>query len=290
VLNLEASYVRMKFGPANAGVEHNLLESEISMIDIHSHILPGIDDGAADWNDTLDMARAAVSEGITTIIATPHHANGTYTNAAAEVIEHTRSINQQLIAAGVPVTIRTGQEIRVHDDLLDAWHRGELLTLADSSYVLIEMPSSRIPKSIIEIIHELSILNLKPIIAHPERNSEIVKHPERLTELVDAGALAQVTTHSLLGGFGKRIEQSAWALLKNGDIHIVSSDAHHIERRGFRLGEAYNSIERRMGEQWVNYLQSNAESVLENKPIHNQPVTVSASGGVIRRFISYFNK
>ncbi|WP_054026158.1 tyrosine-protein phosphatase [Bacillus sp. FJAT-28004] len=260
------------------------------MIDIHTHILPGLDDGAASFDDTLNMARAAVSEGITTIIATPHHANGTYINTADDVAKHTHTINDQLIAAGVPLAVRSGQEIRVHDDLLDAWYRKELLPLAGSSYVLVEMPSSRIPKAMIELVHELKVLKLKPIIAHPERNAEVVKHPDRLAELIEAGAFAQVTTHSLLGGFGKRIEQSAWSLLKAGHIHFVSSDAHHIERRGFRLGEAYASIERRMGEQWVNYLQLNAQSVLEDKPIHNQPVTISSSDGVLRRFISYFYK
>lgn len=260
------------------------------MIDIHTHILPGLDDGAANWNDALNMARAAVSEGITTIIATPHHANGTYTNAAVDVAEHTHAINEQLIAAGVPVTIRTGQEIRVHDGLLDAWYRRELLTLADSSYVLIEMPSSRIPKTMIELIHEFNVLNLKPIIAHPERNAEVTQHPERLAELIDAGAYAQMTTHSLLGGFGKRIEQHAWSLMKSGHIHIVSSDAHHVERRGFRMGEAYSFIERRMGEQWVNYFKSNAEAVIHDSPFHYQPPLASASEGAVRRFLSYFYK
>ncbi|WP_169087667.1 tyrosine-protein phosphatase [Paenibacillus sp. PL91] len=260
------------------------------MIDIHTHILPGLDDGAASFDDTLNMARAAVSEGITTIIATPHHANGTYTNTADVVAVHTSSINDQLLAAGVPVTIRAGQEIRVHDDLLDAWNRKELLSLAGSSFVLIEMPSSRIPKSMIELVHELNILNLKPIIAHPERNAEVVKHPERLAELIEAGAFAQVTSHSLLGGFGKRIEQSSWSLLKAGLIHIVSSDAHHIERRGFRLREAYDAIERRMGEQWVSYLQMNAQSVIADEPFHSQPAAAATTDGVVRRIISYFYK
>ncbi|MGO4547598.1 tyrosine-protein phosphatase [Paenibacillus sp. 2TAB23] len=260
------------------------------MIDIHTHILPGLDDGAADWNDTLDMARAAASEGITTIIATPHHANGTYTNDAQYVTEHTKAINEKLIAEGVPVTIRSGQEIRVHEDLLDAWSRKELLPLAGSSYVLIEMPSSRIPKSMMELIHELTILNLKPIIAHPERNAEVVQHPERLAELIEAGAYAQVTSHSLLGGFGKRIEQSAWSLLKAGHIHIVSSDAHHVVRRGFRLREAYDAIERRMGEQWVHYLQANAEYIIVDQKFHSQPQVSAPSKGFLRRLTSYFYK
>lgn len=256
------------------------------MIDIHTHILPGLDDGASNYDDTLDMARAAYAEGITTIIATPHHANGTYVNQASDVLRHTQSVNDKLRENGIPVAIAAGQEIRVHDDLLDAWHRSELLPLASSKYVLLEMPSSRIPKAMEEIIHELRIMKLKPIIAHPERNAEVVQHPERLAELVELGAFTQVTSHSLLGGFGKRIEQSAWTLLKRGSIHLVSSDAHHVERRGFRMREAYSFIERTMGEQWVHYLQSNARHVVEDKPFEVQPAT-GLSGGVIRRALSY---
>lgn len=258
------------------------------MIDIHTHILPGLDDGAANWDETLNMARAAAAEGITTIIATPHHANGKYINTATEVEEHTIRVNEQLISAGVPITIMTGQEIRVHDDLLEAWDRRELLPLATSSYVLIEMPSSRIPKAMNELIHELRIMQLKPIIAHPERNAEIVEHPERLADLIREGAYAQVTTHSLLGGFGRRIEQSAWSLCSSGLIHIVSSDAHHLERRGFRLREAYNTIHERMGAEWESYFLSNAQCVVGNKPFGSMPIVTHTSRGVWKRLISYF--
>ncbi|WP_373230151.1 tyrosine-protein phosphatase [Cohnella sp.] len=258
------------------------------MIDIHTHILPGLDDGAANWDETLNMARAAVSEGITTIIATPHHANGFYNNLAVEVAQHTLRINEQLIAAGVPIAIMPGQEIRVHDDLLEAWYREELLSLAGSNYVLIEMPSSRIPREMSELIHELQIMKLKPIIAHPERNAEIAKHPERLAALVEEGALAQVTTHSLLGGFGRRIEQAAWSLCKSGLIHIVSSDAHHLERRGFRMREAYDVIRERMGEQWESYFLNNARCVVEDKPFGSIPAIEPSSEGALSRFLSYF--
>ncbi|MDQ0086856.1 protein-tyrosine phosphatase [Paenibacillus anaericanus] len=258
------------------------------MIDIHTHILPGVDDGAEYWNDTLDMARAAVSEGITTIIATPHHANGRYFNSAVEVVEHTRYINEQLLALGVPVTILPGQEIRVHIDLLEAWSRAELLPLANSNYVLIEMPSSHIPKEMDELIHELKIMNLKPIIAHPERNAEVIENPQRLAALIQRGAFAQVTSHSLLGGFGRKIEKMSWSLCSSGLIHIVSSDAHHVQRRGFRLREAYDVINERMGEQWYNYFINNAQCIIEDKPFNSAPTSVS-SKSVLRRILSYFS-
>ncbi|MCL6457985.1 MAG: protein tyrosine phosphatase, partial [Gorillibacterium sp.] len=249
------------------------------MIDIHTHILPGLDDGAASWDDTLKLARAAAAEGITTMIATPHHANGNYTNQALAVIEHTRQINEQLSAAGVLVTILSGQEIRVHDDLLEAWQRKELLTLANSHYILIELASFQIPKEINELIHELNIMKLKPIIAHPERNAEIARHPERLAELIEQGAFAQVTTHSLLGGFGKRVEKLAWSLCRSGLIHIVSSDAHHVERRGFKLRKAYEMIHERMGEQWESYYLNNAQCVAEDRPFGSKPAPMPSSQG-----------
>ena len=262
----------------------------VDLIDIHTHILPGLDDGASNVGDSLDMARAAYADGITAIIATPHHANGVYLNSAADVKGHVQALNHQLAEAGLPVTIFPGQEIRVHDDLLDAWHRGELLSLAGSRYILLEMPSSRIPQSMSDLVHELGVMGLIPIIAHPERNAEVVSHPGRLEELLELGAYAQVTTHSLLGGFGKRIEQSAWTLLKQGNIHIVSSDAHHVERRGFRMREAYSTIERVMGQEWSEYLQANAGAVLSNEPFGNQPIVRSMRQNPVRKLFSFFQK
>ena len=260
------------------------------MIDIHTHILPFVDDGAASWDDTLNMARAAVAEGITTIIATPHHANGKYMNVAEKVVEHTRQMNVKLKAEGVPITIMTGQEIRVHSDLLEAWFRKELLPLGNSHYVLIELPSSIIPKEMDELIYELNIMKLKPIIAHPERNAEIVKHPERLAKLIERGAFAQVTTHSLLGNFGKQIEKSAWSLCRSGLNQIVSSDAHHVERRGFQLREAYDVIRDRMGEPWENYLLNNAECVIEDKTFGRMPDLKPSSQQIIHRLFPFFTK
>ncbi|REK69266.1 tyrosine-protein phosphatase [Paenibacillus paeoniae] len=260
------------------------------MIDIHTHILPGLDDGAQDIEDSLRLARAAIEEGINVIIATPHHANGVYINAARDVSRHVQTLNDRFSAEGMSLRIVSGQEIRVHDDLLEAWHRGELLTLAGSSYVLLEMPSSRIPRGMAELIHELGILGLKPIIAHPERNAEVVKHPDRLMELIELGAYTQVTTHSLLGGFGKRIKQSAWSLLKSGNIHLVSSDAHHVERRGFLLQDAYQAIERSMGEQWSQHLKQNANAVLVDNPFEAPPQLRTSAGFHIKKFYSFFFK
>ncbi|CAI6087569.1 Tyrosine-protein phosphatase YwqE [Cohnella sp. JJ-181] len=219
----------------------------------------------------MALARAAVAEGIETIIATPHHANGEYHNDARTISHAVQAMNERLAAEGIALTVQAGQEIRVHDDLLDAWARGDLLTLAGSRHILIELPTSRIPRGVLELLHELKLMNLSPIIAHPERNAEIVSHPERMAELVAAGAYGQVTTHSLLGAFGKRIEQASWKLCRSGLIHLVSSDAHHVSKRGFLLQESYRQVNRLLGDNFELFFRKNAEAILYNRDIVSHP-------------------
>ncbi len=174
----------------------------------------------------------------------------------------------------------------VHEDLLDAWSRGELLTLGGSDCVLIEMPSSSVPKNMTEIVHELSILGLRTIIAHPERNKEIANDPRLLEELVEAGAYGQMTTHSLLGGFGRQIERSAWQLCRNGLIHVISSDAHHVEKRNFRLREAYDRVEKELGKSWRVYYERNAEHIVNGRPLEDLPAELPKENLKIWRKIS----
>ncbi|AZN38595.1 tyrosine-protein phosphatase [Paenibacillus albus] len=253
------------------------------MIDIHTHILPGIDDGATNIEDSLDLARAAVADGITALIATPHHADGRYTNHAAFVTEQVERLREELANHQIPLEVYAGQEIRVHSDMLDAWSANELATLAGSRYILLEMPSSSIPKRMLEYIHELTIMGIRPIIAHPERNAEVVKHPDKLKEMIEAGAFGQMTTHSLLGGFGKQIERKAWQLCRDGLIHIISSDAHHTVRRGFRLKEAYNRLKSEFGEGFVKTYIANAESIISNSEMIDCPSKSSST-----RWLNWF--
>mgnify|MGYP001168819044 CR=1 FL=1 len=241
------------------------------MIDIHTHILPGADDGARTIEDAIRMAQAAAAEGITDLIATPHHANGNYTNPASKVRELTAFLNDRLRAEGIPVSVHTGQEIQVHDELLDAWDRGELLTLGDSRYMLIEMPHHRIPPGMTELLHELAVMGIKPIVAHPERNGDILKDPNLLDELHEYGAYAQVTAQSLTGDYGSQVAKCAWRLCRAGKIHLISSDAHDTGRRNFRMKEAYAAITREMGEAWTSYFRDNARRVLDNRDFGPAP-------------------
>ncbi len=262
------------------------------MIDIHTHILPGIDDGAADWEHSIQMARAAAAEGITGIIATPHHYDGKYSNDKETVIELVAELNSRLSELAIPLKIQSGQEIRIHSEFLSNWQSGKLLTMGESPYVLIEMPSSQIPKSMEQVVYELRLLGVRAVIAHPERNAEVVQNPDRLAELVELGAYAQVTTHSLLGGFGRGIEKSAWTLCRRGLIHLVSSDAHHLEWRSFKMKEAYERIESELGPVWRRYFERNAQAIWNARELSDQPnlVQQAAKSGGWGKIKSLFGK
>lgn len=235
------------------------------MIDIHCHILPGIDDGAKSLEESVDMARHALQDGITGIIATPHHVNGKYMNPASGVRDAVALLNGTLQAQDIPLQVYPGQEIRIFSQL--SVDRADWMTLNDTPYVLIEFPFGEIPRYAEETFHELRVLGLIPIIAHPERYQEMMNHPERLQRFISAGALAQVTSHSVTGALGKKIQSAALQMCKQNLIHFVSSDAHDVVRRPFGLREAYHVLDKQLGASLVSYYKRNAEAVWRNESI-----------------------
>jgi protein-tyrosine phosphatase len=254
------------------------------MIDIHNHILPGIDDGPADWEEALDLARNAVANGITTVIATPHHAHELYHNPNdnRQVELLTEQLNERLKLAGIPLLVHAGQEIRVHQDLLDRWDEGVtggLMALAQTQFMLLELPSGRVPEGTEELVYELTLKGITPIIAHPERNRELANNPSLLKRLIENGALAQVTAHSLVGLLGRGVEKAAWSMCTQGMIHFVASDAHHATKRSFCLREAYERVADKMGVQSVQYYQRNAQLLLDNAAIQAAVAATAAPDG-----------
>lgn len=237
------------------------------MIDIHNHILPGIDDGCRSLEESLELARLAVKEDIHHIIATPHHANGRYQNEAEKVHQAAAQLNAALSEEGIDLQIHCGQEIRVYKELLDDLNAGKLLTLAGSRYMLLEFSSSRVPEGIEDLLHELSLAGITAIIAHPERNMELAGNLSRLADLIDRGALAQMTTHSLNGLFGRKIQSISMDMCRSNLIHFLSSDAHHPKERPFFLQAAATYIMKKLGEETYYYYKDNAHRVLYNQDI-----------------------
>lgn len=237
------------------------------MIDIHCHILPGIDDGASDMEQAIVMAVLAVEEGISTIVATPHHANGKYSNERDDILHAVRGLNHELDSRGVPLQVLAGQEVRLFDELIRDLSDGPVIPLGDSPYLLLEFPSSHIPGSAAETIHELELLGIIPIIAHPERNREIAKDPDQLAALIALGALSQVTAQSVTGGMGKKIRDVTLQLCRRNLVHFIASDAHDPVFRPFGLRQAYAAIEHRLGKSFADYYRYNAEAVVAGHPI-----------------------
>ncbi|MGH2067351.1 tyrosine-protein phosphatase, partial [Aerococcus sp. L_4] len=180
------------------------------MIDIHNHILPGVDDGAKDIEMSIAMANVAVQEGITHILATPHHRNSEFVNERSKVEEAVGQLQVELDRRGIGLVVFPGQEIRLHGELLDHIDHGEILfTDLGGHYILIEFPSHEVPHYAEQVFFDLLSRNIRPIIVHPERNQKIIEKPEILKRFVEMGCYAQLTASSYLGEFGSGVEETS---------------------------------------------------------------------------------
>lgn len=237
------------------------------MIEMHTHILPGFDDGARSKEESLEMVLQASEQGIKHIVATPHHGNGVYEAPRELVLQQVDEMNEFIGRHELQVTIHPGQEIRVNAGLIDEWENNELLTVANSKYILLELPHNHVPNYLISLLFEFTIRGLVPVIAHPERNKEIGERPELLEEWISQGALCQLTAHSLIGQFGRKVQRLSVQLLKRKMIHFVSSDAHNCDVRSFALREAYRFTERIVGRGGMNRLKENSRRLLADEEI-----------------------
>ncbi|CAM4161638.1 tyrosine-protein phosphatase [Lederbergia lenta] len=241
------------------------------MIDIHCHILPGIDDGSDNFTESLLMARQAEKEGISTIIATPHHQNGRYNNYKADIIEKTAELNEYLQTENINVEILPGQETRIYGELLEDYEAGEILTLANiSSYLFIELPSNHVPGYTEQLCFDTQMQGLTPVIVHPERNSELIEHPDKLYKLVKNGVATQITAGSFTGYFGKKIQKFTFDLIESNLTHFLASDAHNTTKRCFKMEEAYELLKKKYGTDSLYYFMDNAELITEGKDIDRE--------------------
>jgi len=233
------------------------------MIDLHCHILPGIDDGAEDLSASIAMSEKAISQGITHILCTPHHNNGSYINPKAEVLAHVAKLQAELDRRNLPVTLFEGQEVRITGSLIDEIKQDRIL-FADvgSTYLLIEFPTMDVPAYTEQLFFDLRARGQIPIIVHPERNAKFREDPNRLIPFLEMGCLAQLTAPSYVGIFGKSIQKTAKQMVKQRLVQMVASDAHGVHKRNFYLKEAFEAIEKDFGRNYVNQMEQVAKDVL----------------------------
>lgn len=184
------------------------------IIDLHSHLIPGVDDGAQTLEESIELAKQAVDEGVEHMVLTPHHRNGKYINYKNDVSKNVTALQEEYDKANVKLKVSASQEIRLIEEFLDDLYNGDLLPLDSAgTYYLIEFPSDKVPANANQVLQELIDDGITPIIAHPERNHELVTNLHRLYELVKMGCLTQITTSSYSGYYSETLVENSPKLL-----------------------------------------------------------------------------
>jgi protein-tyrosine phosphatase len=235
------------------------------MVDIHCHILPGIDDGSKSWEMTAEMCRVAAADGITHIVATPH-ANDVY---AYDRERYTAMLGDLHGAAEGKLIFSLGCDFHFsYDNIQDALENPGRYTIGETQYLLIEFSDFSLPPSVKQNIFALRSRGLVPIITHPERNQALLQRPEMVLELVDEGCLVQVTANAVTGGWGKTSEKMVQWLLKRGAVHFVASDAHDPVRRKPMISAARDAIAAVTSAEIAESLvRHNPKAVVENRKL-----------------------
>lgn len=226
------------------------------MIDLHCHMLPGIDDGAADLEMALAMARMSAADGVRTIACTPHIYPGMYENTASGIRAALGAFQIELDERGISLRLVIGADVHLDPNLLGAIRAGRVPTLADSRYLLLEPPHHVAPPRFEESVFQLAAAGYVPVITHPERLTWIGEHFEMFKRLVKAGAWMQVTAGSATGRFGRAPKYWAERMLNEGLVHILATDAHDPTRRPPLLAEGQHAAALRLGEAEAEHLVS----------------------------------
>lgn len=249
------------------------------MIDIHAHLLPGIDDGPGSLEEAVAMCRAAAADGCTALVATPHQRHGLWWNGDPERLEELRaSVAAEL---GGAVRLLLGAEVRIGEGLVEAlerWPHGGATSLAGSRYLLVEFSRSQPDPDPAGLVHELVVAGWRPVLAHPEEIEWLADDLPAIEHLVSLGATLQVTGASLTGGYGRRMLERAQTLLDRGLVHFLASDAHDLAVRPPGLAAAAREVARRWGEAVAELLTVvNPQAVLDDRPLPSPTEVLSAA-------------
>ncbi len=202
------------------------------MIDLHNHILPGVDDGARSVEEACDMARALVAQGVTQVCCTPHTTDWAKAGDEASIRQRVADLQSALDHAGIGLKLLPGAEAHITPTLVGDVKRHAVATLNGGPYLLLEFPYDSLPPFYEQVVFDLQVNGIRPVIAHPERIAPIAEDARILYELVRRGCLAQLTAMSLAGGFGPRIREVSELMLEHRLIHVIASDAHDADAGG----------------------------------------------------------
>jgi len=235
------------------------------MIDLHSHILAGIDDGASTLDDSISLINNSLNSGVTKILATPHIHFGTFDNNLSNIQQAFNSLTSQLQQQQIDVSIAYAAEVRICPEIILLAKTKQLPFMGKwdgFDLLLLEFPHSHILPGSEKLIDWLLKNNIKPMIAHPERNRDLWQFPELLRPFIQRGCLFQITAASLVGDFGERSKDLAWQLLEEGSVTIVASDMHNLSRRPCKMLDAYQLVCQRLGNDLADSLFIDTPSII----------------------------
>jgi protein-tyrosine phosphatase len=240
------------------------------VIDLHCHILPEMDDGASDMAEAVEMARIAVKDGVSGIVAAPHIDGAIFENEDSEgrlsrvIHDKARELNLRLKAEKIPLTVFPGGEVSIFIPR----EMCKSFTVNRTSYLLIEFPRTHIPSNAREFLFSMMAAGLRPIISHPERNPSVIQNPKVLEDLTGGGALVQLTAGSLTGEYGPECRACALYLIRKKAVSFIASDGHGALRRPPVLSKAFEAVKKIAGSDMAKRLVSlNPKAVLHGKPI-----------------------
>lgn len=240
------------------------------MVDLHAHILPGIDDGAVDMYDSLEMARIAVAGGVGTMIATPHcNIPGMYDNYFGQsYIELYRQVEAMLIQEKIPLMLYAGMEVFMTSDVTRQLADGKILTLNGGHYMLVEFAFDEDPDFVEHMLAEVARVKIHPVIAHPERYEFVKEDIRRVYDWRKKGYLIQVNKGSLMGKFGDRTEFVAHELMRHRLVTAIASDAHSPVRRTPYLLDVYKELRQMYSSRYLQLLfEENPMRIIKDQPV-----------------------
>ncbi|MGG7058134.1 tyrosine-protein phosphatase [Clostridium tertium] len=257
------------------------------MVDLHSHLIWAIDDGSKSKEMTINMLRQAVDGGTTKLVLTPHYLPGYYEVPINEVKEKTKNLSDLAKEEGLDIEIYSGQEVYFSEKMLEYFNNRFIGTINESRYMLIEFNMKNFSiKEVAEVLYELQLKGIVPVIAHPERYHMFIKKPSLINEFIKEGFLFQLNIGSITGDFGKEVKKTAEIFLKSKIYSFIGSDAHRDEKRNPNMSKGAEAL-KAMDNNYFNYLNASGEELLNNEEIKFIGSLIKEKKGLLGLFSKY---
>ncbi|GAA0768019.1 exopolysaccharide biosynthesis protein [Clostridium subterminale] len=254
------------------------------MIDFHSHILHGVDDGSKDEDMTINMLKLAESSGTTGIIATPHFFRGRFQVPYEEIEKEVAKLKTLAKENGINIEIYCGQEVYYTSRILESFQSGDISTIENSRYMLIEFPLREFSvDEVINDIYELQLKGIVPIIAHPERYKTFIEAPELINKFIEEGFLFQLNTGSIAGDFGRSVKKTAELFVKHKIYSVIGSDAHRADVRTTDMTLGVRAIEK-IKPGYVRGMDNISQEILKNNKVNFQGEKIKKQRGIMSLF------